>query len=182
MKAVREAIGFEIDLLVDANQGWYIDQALAFCRGCEDLRLDWLEEPLRLDDKKNLALLRQKIDIPIAVGEREYGVAPFRELLVKQAADIVQPDIIRVGGLTKFMQVARLAEAFNVRVASHFYKETDIFTLSALNNAKYLEYFDWFDELFVHPFSVIDGMAPVPEAPGMHLEIKPEAVKEYIKT
>lgn len=182
VKAVREALGFEIDLMVDANQGWYIDQALAFCRAAADLRLDWLEEPLRLDDKKNLALLRRKIDIPVAVGEREYGVAPFRELMLAQAADIVQPDILRVGGLTKFMQVARLAGAFNVRVASHFYKETDIFALSALGNAKYLEYFDWFDDLFIRRFTVVDGLAPVPETPGMHLEIRPDAVKEYAIT
>jgi L-alanine-DL-glutamate epimerase-like enolase superfamily enzyme len=179
VRAVRKLIGDEVRLMVDANQAWTPPQAVAFARQVEDQDIFWFEEPVAKDDLDGYCQVAGSIDIPVATGEREYSVGAFREFLVKQGAAIVQPDALRIGGLSQCLKVAHLAEAFNRPVAPHFYKEMDVHVLAAVRNGLYLEYFDWLDDLLLHPLQVSNGMARVPTLPGMSLEFKPEAIKEY---
>ena len=179
VKAVRDALGDGVALMVDANQAWSLDQAQAFCRQVRDLDLYWLEEPLPKDDIDGYARLSETSQMRLAAGEREYSLEAFRGLLERRALAVVQPDALRVGGITQWMKLAHLAEVFHVTVASHLYKETDIHCLAAIPNGSYLEYFSWLDSLLVYPLQIANGVAKVPDMPGLGLQFKPEAVGEY---
>jgi L-alanine-DL-glutamate epimerase-like enolase superfamily enzyme len=180
VKAVREAIGPSIQLMVDANQAWTPGQALEFSRKVSDCELFWFEEPIPKDDHGGYRALATAMDIPVAAGEREYCLEAFRDLLDQRALAIVQPDVLRLGGISRCLKLAHLAESFHARVASHFYKEIDIHWLAAVDNGLFLEYFPWLDPLLVHPLEVEAGLARVPSRPGLGIEFKPEAIQEYM--
>jgi len=180
VKAVREAIGPGIRLMVDANQAWTPGQALEFSRKVSDCELFWFEEPIAKDDHGGYRTLASAMDIPVAAGEREYSLEAFRDLLDLRALSIVQPDVLRLGGISRCLKLAHLAESFHARVASHFYKEIDIHWLAAVDNGLFLEYFPWLDPLLVHPLEVEGGLARVPNRPGLGIEFKPEAIQEYM--
>jgi L-alanine-DL-glutamate epimerase-like enolase superfamily enzyme len=179
VRAVRKLVGDDVRLMVDANQAWLPQQAIAFARQVEDQDIFWFEEPVAKDDLDGYCQVAANIGIPIATGEREFSLGVFREFLLRKGAAIVQPDALRIGGLSQCMKVAHLAESFNRPVAPHFYKELDVHVLAAVRNGLFLEYFDWLDDLLVHPLEVSNGMAKVPKRPGLGIEFKPEAVKEY---
>ncbi|HLV86266.1 MAG TPA: mandelate racemase/muconate lactonizing enzyme family protein [Candidatus Sulfotelmatobacter sp.] len=179
VRAVRDAIGAEVSLMVDANQAWSAQQAISFARQVEDQDIFWFEEPVSKNDLDGYCQVAAKTNIPIATGEREFSLGTFREFLSRGAAAIVQPDALRIGGLSQALKVAHLADAFHRPVAPHFYKEIDVHLLAAVNNGLFLEYFSWLDDLLLHPLEVAHGMARVPTRPGMSLEFKPEAIREY---
>lgn len=176
---VRAFIGDNVRLMVDANQAWTVQQALSFARQIADQDIFWLEEPVSKNDLDGYCRIASNTHIPVATGEREYSVGTFREFLVRQGATVIQPDALRIGGLGQCMKVAHMADAFERPVAPHFYKEIDIHMMAAVQNALYLEYFAWLDDLLINPLRVVNGMAYVPQKPGMSLEFKPEAIKEY---
>jgi L-alanine-DL-glutamate epimerase-like enolase superfamily enzyme len=179
VRAVREAIGDNIGLMVDANQAWTPQQAVSFATQVQELNLLWFEEPIAKDDLSGYCYLAANTRIPIATGEREYSLDAFREFLTRDGASILQPDALRIGGLSQSIKVAHLAEAYHRSVAPHFYKEIDVHILAVINNGLYLEYFPWLDNLLLHPLEIVNGMASVPTRPGMSLEFKPEAIKEF---
>jgi L-alanine-DL-glutamate epimerase-like enolase superfamily enzyme len=179
VKAVREAIGDDILLMADVNQGWLPHQAIAMGKRLRDFNLFWLEEPVSKDDYPGYARVATSIDIPIASGEREYSLQAFAELMNRNAVSVVQPDVLRLGGIRQCLNLIAIAEAHHLRVASHFYKEIDVHFMASARNGIFLEYFPWLDDLLVRPLQIVDGMARAPETPGLGLEFKPEAIREY---
>ncbi|MEU0567230.1 mandelate racemase/muconate lactonizing enzyme family protein [Nonomuraea sp. NPDC005983] len=117
--AVREVIGPDTLLMVDANQRWDLHRARRAVAALAPYGLHWLEEPLPADDVAAHVELRRSVDVPIAVGENVYTVYGFRDLLTAGACDIVQPNVVRVGGITPFLRIAELARAFDVPVYPH---------------------------------------------------------------
>ncbi|WP_420819149.1 mandelate racemase/muconate lactonizing enzyme family protein [Nonomuraea lactucae] len=117
--AVREVIGPDTLLMIDANQRWDLHRARRAVEALAPFGLHWLEEPLPADDVPGHAELRRSVDVPIAVGENVYTVYGFRDLLVAGACDVVQPNVVRVGGITPFLRIAELARAFDVPVHPH---------------------------------------------------------------
>jgi L-alanine-DL-glutamate epimerase-like enolase superfamily enzyme len=179
VRAVREAIGPNIQLMIDANQAWTVRQVLEFSREVEDCNIFWFEEPIPKDDLDGYATLAGKLPFPVAAGEREYSLQVFHSLLERRALPIVQPDVLRLGGISRSLRLAHLAEIFNARVASHFYKEIDIHWMAAAPNGLFLEHLPWLDPLLVHPLKISNGLAKLPTQPGLSIEIQPEAVQEY---
>lgn len=179
VRAVRQAIGDSVGLMVDANQAWTPQQAVRFATQVEELNLLWFEEPVAKDDLSGYHYVAEHTKIPIATGEREYSLDAFRELLARDCVSIVQPDALRIGGITQSVKIAHLADSYHRHVAPHFYKEIDVHILAAVNNGLYLEYFPWLDDLLTHPLELVDGMAIVPTRPGLCLEFKPEAISEF---
>jgi L-alanine-DL-glutamate epimerase-like enolase superfamily enzyme len=162
IEAVRSAVGPGIKVMVDANQVFSVAEALRRGRVYQELGCYWFEEPLRADDTDGLAHLASRLDIPIASGENNYGKRQFRELLVKGAVDIVQPDLRRAGGVTECFEVGLMADAFNVPYASHG-GGVHLHVLAALPNTLYME-----SGLLPADSRVklIDGCYPLPEEPG----------------
>jgi L-alanine-DL-glutamate epimerase-like enolase superfamily enzyme len=179
VKAVREAIGNNVLLMVDANQAWAPHEAIEFSQKIRDFGIFWLEEPISKDDHDGYARVASRIDLPIASGEREYSMHAFRELLQRGAISIVQPDALRFGGISRCVKLAHLAEAYNAQVAPHFYKEIDFHLVASARNGTFIEYFPWLDDLLVNPLIVSSGMSMAPSNPGVGLEFKPEAIGEY---
>jgi len=164
--AVRRAIGPEIRLMADANQGLTENEAIRLGRGLEEHNLTWFEEPLPAWDIEGLARVAAALDTPIASGETEYTRYGFRQMIGLRAADILMPDLQRVGGVSEFMRVGHLAESHDIPVSSHLFPETSLSLLGALNNAIFLEYMPWFSRLYRERLDFAEGCALLPERPG----------------
>jgi L-alanine-DL-glutamate epimerase-like enolase superfamily enzyme len=162
IQAVRSAIGDQGLLMVDANQVFSVNEALARGRVYQELGCTWFEEPIRADNHAGLAQLAAALDIPIASGENDYGKRQFRDLFERGAVDIVQPDLRRAGGFTECLEVGLLADAFNVPYASHG-GGVHLHILAALPNTLMME-----SGLLPpnSPIHLVDGCYPLPETPG----------------
>ncbi len=166
VRALREAIGPGVKLMADANQGLNEAQAIRLGRMLEEFDLTWFEEPLPAWDLDGLARVAAALDTPIASGETEYTRYGFRRMLELRAADILMPDLQRVGGVSEFMRVGHMAESLDVSVSSHLFPETSLQVLGALSNSVFLEYMPWFSSLYNETLEFQDGFALVPERPG----------------
>jgi len=166
VRTVRAAIGPHVKLMADGNQGLNESQAIRLGRALEEFDLTWFEEPLPAWDVEGLARVAAALDTPIASGETEYTRYGFRRMLELRSADVLMPDMQRVGGVSEFMRVGHMAESYDVPVSSHLFPETSLQVLGALANANYLEYMPWFSKLYNEPIEFADGQAIVPERPG----------------
>lgn len=172
LRLVREAVGNEINIMMDANQGMTVPNALALARAARDLHIQWFEEPIDHTDFEGYKLLRTQAGISLAMGEREYSTLPLRELLQRNAIDIWQPDILRLGGVEAWRNSAALAGSYNIPVLPHYYKDYDIPLLCTIPNGVGAESFDWIDPLIDYPIDIINGMARPHERAGWGFSFK----------
>jgi L-alanine-DL-glutamate epimerase-like enolase superfamily enzyme len=177
--AVRAAIGPEIALMADANQGFTVDHAIRLGRRLEAFNLAWFEEPVPAYDLEGSARVAAALDTPIASGETEYARYGFRDMLRARAADVLMPDLGRVGGVSEFVKVAHMADAIDLPVSSHIYTEQSVTLVAALGNATYLEHMPWFSPLFREKLEMREGQVIVPERPGFGFTFDPDAVERY---
>ena len=140
LAAVRKALGDDVAIYIDANNGYYPKQAIYMAKEFEHFQVGWFEEPVLADDVRGLAEIRRAIDIPVATGEHEYTKFGFRELIAAGAADIVQPDVGRVGGVTEWLKVAHMAHGFNLPVAPHSVQLVHLHLACVTPNLKVVEY------------------------------------------
>ena len=184
LAAVRKAVGDDVAIYVDANNGYYPKQAIYMAKEFEQFQVGWFEEPVLADDVRGLAEIREAISIPVATGEHEYTKYGFRELIASGGADIVQPDVGRVGGVTEWMKVAHMAHGFNLPVAPHAVQLVHLHLACATPNLKVVEYMNtslegdrvWYTEFPQQK----DGMwSPLPDRPGLGLELNPQAVERW---
>jgi len=178
LAAVREAVGDTMDIMVDANQSMTAAEAIRRAALFEQLDIFWFEEPLPADDIAGHRRLAASTRVPVAVGESMYSVGQFREYLQSQAASIVQVDVARIGGITPWLKVAHLAEAFNVAVAPHFLMELHVSLCCAIPNALYLEHIPQLRAVTRSELVVEAGRALAPSAPGLGIEWDLDAVDD----
>jgi D-arabinonate dehydratase len=184
VRAAREAIGDEVKLLVDANNAYRVHEALEAARKIEPFDIYWLEEPLMPDDYPGHAFLCEHCAIPIAVGENEYTRYGFRDLITAHAAMILNPDAQFLGGVTEFMKVAALAQAFDLPIAPHGNPELHVHLAAAIPNALLVEYARvpgdgvW-DYFFPERLPLRDGAVAAPRKPGFGIEIDEEALTAF---
>jgi L-alanine-DL-glutamate epimerase-like enolase superfamily enzyme len=168
--AVREAVGPHVALMVDANQGLTRDDALRRARLLEPYDLTWIEEPLPADDVEGHALLARSTTTPIAVGETLYSLGQFREYLARGAASVVQPDVARIGGVTPWLKVAHLAEAFDVPVAPHFLMELHVSLAAAVTNGRWVEWIPQLESVTTSQITRTGGRAVPPGSAGLGVD------------
>jgi L-talarate/galactarate dehydratase len=169
MRVLRQAIGPEIELMCDINQRWTTWQAMSIGKRVEQFHLRWLEDVTRCDDFQGLAEVTAALETPIACGEYVWGIEPFRQMLAHRSVDIAMIDLVRVGGITQWMKVAGMAEAFNVPVVSHLIPEVHVHLIAAIPNGEIVEYMPWTRSLFDNPVVPIKGQMTVPTTPGLGL-------------
>ena len=170
LRVMREAVGDGVDLMVDINQGWDVNRAIAVGRGMAEYGLFWLEDPTHFQDYAGLARIADALDTPIAAGEYHYGIEPFRHMLEARSIDIVMVDLLRVGGITQWMKVAHMAEAYNLPVVTHLAPEVLGHALAAAPNGQYVEHMPWAFALFEEvPQINAAGRLVMPDAPGLGL-------------
>ena len=176
---VREAVGDRVTLMVDANQSWTIDQAIARTRALEPSRLYWVEEPLEATDLAGFVRLGQHIVTARAGGESLYGPAAFHEAVRQGALDILQPDVARVGGISAALHVCHLAAAANLPVAPHVSPELSLTIAAAVANAVFVEYIPQMEPILARPIVRHDGYGIPFEAPGHGIVFDPEALERF---
>tara|TARA_Y100000590_G_scaffold33454_2_gene36656 strand:+ start:2043 stop:3146 length:1104 start_codon:yes stop_codon:yes gene_type:complete len=182
--AVRNSIGNDVALYVDANGAYRAKQAIYLAKEYENYQIGWFEEPVIADDIYGLAQVKNSIPIPVATGENEFTRHGFKELMSRDAVDIVQPDVGRVGGVTEWMKIAQLADSFNLQVASHCLQFVHIHLACSTPNFKILESLDmdnttgdiWYTEV---PQVQMGKLSPFPDRPGLGLELDPYAMEKW---
>ncbi len=139
LAAVRDVLGPDRDLFIDANQRWDVDTAARALELFATVRPAWIEEPLRADDLAAHRELRARTDLPIALGENLHTIHRFRDMLDAGVADVIQPNVIRVGGITPFLRIAELARERGVRLAPHLLPELSAQVAFALPEPVWIE-------------------------------------------
>ncbi|HZI32845.1 MAG TPA: mandelate racemase/muconate lactonizing enzyme family protein [Candidatus Binatia bacterium] len=169
---VREAVGPQVRVMMDANQGMNLPSALELARAAQPLRVTWFEEPLNRTDYDGYTQLRRQAGMSIATGEREFDTVTLRELIRRDAIDLWQPDILRLGGVEAWRASAALAQAHRIPVLPHYYKEYDVPLLMTVPNALGAESFDWVDGLISQPIRMQDGFAYPNDGAGWGFDFK----------
>jgi L-alanine-DL-glutamate epimerase-like enolase superfamily enzyme len=170
LSAVRREVGDDFEIMTDANQGFSYSEALRRARMLEEYSIAWFEEPLPADDVLQHARLAAGTTVPIAVGESIYSLSQFKDYLVAGACSIVQADVARVGGITPWLKIAHLAEAFNVTVCPHFLMELHLPLVCAIPNARWLEYIPQLDLITGETIRMEEGAAFPSSDPGLGID------------
>ena len=175
--AVRKAVGPDMNLMIDYNQGLSMADALRRCHMIDDLDLTWIEEPVVYDNFDGYAQLAAELKTPIQIGENFYGPRDLHTALQKKACDFVMPDFMRIGGITGWMRAAAIAGAAGVPISSHLYPEVAAHVMRVTETAHWLEWQDWADPILQRPYEVKDGDLHVPNLPGLGLEWNEDMVQ-----
>ena len=179
VRVVREAIGPDITLMCDINQRWRPEQAIDIGRRAEDVNLFWLEDVTTADDYDGLARVTAALKTPIAGGEYVWGIVPFRHMIEAHSVDIVMIDLARVGGVSQWMKVAGMAEAFNLPVVSHVMPEMLVHMVAACPNGLTVEYMPWMLALYEETPVVDKGELVLPDRPGLGLKFDEKAIATF---
>ncbi len=171
IRTVREAVGPDVKVLMDANCAYRYYEAIELARKAERYDVFWFEEPVNPDDYEGHRLISRSTSIPVATGENEYTRYGFRDLINNRCAAIIQPDALIMGGVSEFMKVAALASAHDLPIAPHGKQEVHIHLVSAIPNGLILEYYAGaFDpmhgKVFEEQLEVAEGHVQAPDRPG----------------
>ncbi len=175
---VRETVGSDMRIMMDANQGMNLAAAINLAGRVKPLDITWFEEPLPNTDFDGYLKLQQHTGIALAMGEREFNTVALRSLLERRAIDLWQPDILRLGGVEAWRASAALAHSYHIPVLPHYYKEYDVPLLMTVPNAHGAESFDWVDPLITNPVRMEDGWAYPNEGSGWGFIFKDRYLKE----
>lgn len=189
LEAVRDALGPDRGIMVDANQGFSFHEVVGLARELSAFDLTFLEEPLPINDLDAMAELTRAIDIPVAAGENNYTRYEFREMLVKRAVNIIQPDIIHAGGLSETKKIVDMASCWNIPVAPHIHATVGVAAsiqlLTATPNVLAVEYitsggsYQLRRELFGDVYMAEEGIIRAPDLPGLGISVREEALEKY---
>jgi len=180
IEAVREAVGGEIELMADFNQGLDFSEALRRCRMIDDAGLAWIEEPVVYDNLDGYARLAADLKTPLQIGENFYGPRDLHTALQKNACDLVMPDFMRIGGVTGWLRAAAIAGAAGIPVSTHLYPEVAAHAMRVTETAHWLEWQDWADPVLSEPYRVGDGMLQIPDRPGLGISWDEKAVAAHL--
>lgn len=176
IEAVREAVGSEMNLMVDFNQGLHLGEALERCHAIDDLGLSWIEEPIVYDNLEGYARLAAELKTPIQIGENFYGPRALYNALRMKACDYVMPDFMRIGGVTGWQRAAAIAGAAGIPVSTHLYPEVAAHVMRVTETAHWLEWQDWANPILKQPYEIRDSELQIPHLPGVGLEWDEKAV------
>ena len=179
IRAIRNAVGPHTALMVDINQRWSVADAISIASRIEDLGLAWLEDPTTANDHQGLAEIADALAMPVCAGEYLYEIEPHRQSLTHHSVDIVMIDVLRAGGITPWMKIAAMAEAFNRPVVSHLLPEIQVHTVAAAPNGRVVEYMPWTRRLFEDPPLPVQGEMTVPTGPGLGLRFAPDLFEKF---
>lgn len=175
LSAIREHIGESVPLMVDANQQWDRATAHRMGRALESFNLVWIEEPLDAYDAEGHAALAATLDTPVATGEMLTSLGEHANLIEAGAADFIQPDAPRVGGITQFLQIMALADYKCLSLAPHFSMEIHVHLSAAYPRTAWVEHFEWLEPLFNERLEIRDGRVIIPNRPGLGLSLSEQA-------
>ena len=181
LRAVRKAIGDQSRLMVDANCRWDLKTALQWTRCAEEFDLFWIEEPLYPFDVRSHAQLAEQLITPVMVGENITSLHMFRDFITAAAVDILQPDALKLGGISKWCEAAYLAREHRLPVVPAVWDmmQIHVHLCATIEHALMLEYIPWLLHIFRTPVRFEAGFLQVPEEPGIGTEIRADAMEKY---
>jgi mandelate racemase len=177
--AVRRAVGDDMHLMVDFNQGLHLGEALQRCHMIDDLGLDWIEEPIVYDNFDGFTQLAAELKTPIQIGENFYGPGDLHKALQSKACDYVMPDFMRIGGVTGWLRAAAIAGTAGIPMSTHLYPEVAAHVMRVTETAHWLEWQNWADPILQKPYEIIDSQLHIPDVPGVGLDWNEAAVAAY---
>lgn len=177
--AVREAVGDDVHLMVDFNQGQTFGDALKRCHALDDQSLYWFEEPVLYDNIAGCAELRRQLKTPLQIGENIYGPRELYKAISAGAADYLMPDLMRIGGVSGWLRSAPIAAAAGIQVSTHLYPEVSAHLMRVTETAHWLEWQDWADPILAEPFAVENGAYIIPNRAGSGISWNTENVEKY---
>lgn len=173
--AIRQQLGDDFPMMVDANQQWNRSTAIRMGRRLEEFNLTWIEEPLDAYDSEGHAALAAELATPIATGEMLTSVAEHSDLVHHRSVDFLQPDAPRVGGITPFLKIMALGEQAKMRMAPHFAMEIHLHLAAAYEIDPWVEHFEWLEPMFNERLQIRDGRMTVPNRPGLGFSLSDQA-------
>ena len=179
LDAVRKAVGPDMHLMIDFNQGLSLAEALQRCHLIDDYGLAWIEEPIVYDNLDGYTQLAAELKTPLQIGENFYGPREMHKALQKKACDLVMPDFMRIGGVTGWLRAASIAGASGIPISTHLYPEVAAHVMRVTESAHWLEWQDWADPILEEPFKVQDGNLLIPDRPGVGISWNESAVQHY---
>jgi L-alanine-DL-glutamate epimerase-like enolase superfamily enzyme len=179
VRTVREAIGADVKLMVDANQAWTAKQAIRMADRLAEFDLFWLEEPLPHEDIDGYAEVRDAIPMPLCTGESNYLKSDFARLLDAGVADFYMPDLMRMGGITEMVKVVHLCEAHGATVTPHLFMEHSIHVAASSPNVVWQEHQPWWEPILAEPVDLRDGVIHLSDRPGFGLAFDEAAVHQF---
>jgi L-alanine-DL-glutamate epimerase-like enolase superfamily enzyme len=183
VRKVRDAVGPQIRLMVDANNSFDAARAVQLANRIREYDIFFFEEPVLADDIPGLARFKRGTDIPLATGEHEYTKFGVRDLLLSEAVDVLQVDATRVGGYTELLKCAALAQAWNVKLAPHAMELVHLHFAAAASDALFLERLLIFEgiteKVFPNAPVPVGGMIEVPDLPGLGLALDLDFVSAH---
>lgn len=180
VRAVRDAIGYDIQLMSDCNQQFTVDHAIRLGRQLEEFQLAWIEEPIIFNNHEGEAAIAAALDTPIASGENEFTSSGMSEMIAKKSADILMPDLQRMGGPTELIKVAFNAQAVNLPIAPHLFTQMTLSLAASMPNAIYVEFMPWFSPLYQEQITLdANGEVSVPSQPGWGFNFDNKTIKKY---
>jgi len=179
VRILREAVGEDIELLADANQGLLPKQAIRLGRRLEAFNLGWFEEPVVYHNLQGNAEVRAALDTPIAGGETEFTRYGMRDILEAGAVDVLMPDLQRIGGLSEMRRVSALAASFDIPISTHIFTEQSLCIAAAETNCISVEHMPWFSPLFNEAMMIEDGYIKVPEQAGIGFTFNQATIKQF---
>ncbi len=176
---IREIIGPDVKLMIDYNQSLTATEAASrVARLEEDFDIYWLEEPVRAEDLAGHAAVRDRVGVPVQTGENWWFPEDAARALAAGACDMAMPDLMKIGGITGWLNVAGQCSGASVPVSSHLFPEASAHALAAIPNAHYLEVMDAAAKMLLEPVEVVGGRV-TPKGPGLGMEWDPAAVKAF---
>jgi len=183
VQKVRDAVGPDIGIMLDANNCWDGATGARFANMVKELDIMFLEEPVFADDLPGLRKYKMSTDLPLASGEHEYTRYGARELIVQTGLDILQLDGTRAGGFTEMLKVAALAQAWNIKFAPHAMENIHIHLISACPNSLFLERLKLFEGITASVYKnaplPVNGFMTIPDEPGLGLELNMDFIREH---
>jgi mandelate racemase len=179
IEAVRAAVGDDMELMADFNQGLNFADALQRCHMIDDAGLAWIEEPIVYDNLDGYVQLAAELKTPIQIGENFYGPRDLHTALQRNACDLVMPDFMRIGGVTGWLRAAAIAGAAGIPMSTHLYPEVAAQVMRVTETAHWLEWQDWADPILQAPYEIRDSLLHIPNLPGIGLEWNEDAVAAH---
>ncbi|MEP1444331.1 MAG: enolase C-terminal domain-like protein, partial [Hyphomicrobiales bacterium] len=179
VRGMRDAVGPDVELMVDYNQSLSLDEARVRLNALEGEGLTWVEEPILSHDFKNYAALQKATNTPLQAGENWWAPTDFQTAVDLGTTSMIMPDAQKCGGVTGWMRIAKLAEQNNIKVSSHLWPELSAQLLSITPTAHWLEYADWFNPVVREPLKIENGYAIIDGVIGTGIELNDEALATY---
>ncbi len=179
IRVVREAVGADVKLMVDFNQGLTLGDALHRCHALDGEGLYWFEEPITYNNLRGYAQLARELKTPVQLGENFYGPRELMKAVEMGAGDYVMPDLMRIGGVSGWLRAVPVAAAMGIEVSTHLYPEVSAHLMRITETAHWLEWQDWAYPILAEPFPLAGSRLAVPDRPGCGIEWDERAVKRF---